>query len=430
MFKNMKLSMKISCGFAVLLVIAIGLGIAGRQGLKTMNAYTELTDQAMELIVTVNQCASLRRDFAIHGFTVGEGDTGNAVDKWQQAYDELTQKLQVLQGEEKLTDEQGALLKEVAGFTADYKTAFADTTVAQKAIDDSFAAWGKIGNDITGNINNALDTVIYPGKEKALQDNDLQQYATWSKIEKALNDDIIKNFLLQRILAVYFIKTEQDQQWNNYSEQIEKTKTGISRWKTMVGDYSTLLETADKLAASINEYGTTGQTFYQNVLKKRQTDKEMKVVAGGIVQNMEKLETSIAEVMHKGQASTNLMLLTFIISGVVIGVVLAVVITRSIVVPIQRIIDDLNEGAEQVASASTQVSAASQSLAEGATEQAAGLEETSSSLEEMSSMTKQNADNAQQANTLAVGISQICPGRQRSDAADESGDQRHPEKFR
>ena len=48
-----------------------------------------------------------------------------------------------------------------------------------------------------------------------------------------------------------------------------------------------------------------------------------------------------------------------------------------------------------------QVSAASQSLAEGATEQAAGLEETSSSLEEMASMTKKNAENAQEANSLA-----------------------------
>jgi len=42
----------------------------------------------------------------------------------------------------------------------------------------------------------------------------------------------------------------------------------------------------------------------------------------------------------------------------------------------------------------------SQSLAEAAAEQAASLEETSSSLEEMTSMTKQNAGNAYQANTL------------------------------
>ena len=82
-------------------------------------------------------------------------------------------------------------------------------------------------------------------------------------------------------------------------------------------------------------------------------------------------------------------------------VTLALLITRSITRPINRIIAALGEGSEQVTSASSQVSAASQSLAEGATEQAAGLEETSSSLEEMSSMTKQNADNAQQANTLS-----------------------------
>ncbi len=68
---------------------------------------------------------------------------------------------------------------------------------------------------------------------------------------------------------------------------------------------------------------------------------------------------------------------------------------------IENIVNVLSDGAEQIASASTQIASASQSLAEGATEQAAGLEETSSSLEEMASMTRQNADNATQANTLS-----------------------------
>jgi len=87
--------------------------------------------------------------------------------------------------------------------------------------------------------------------------------------------------------------------------------------------------------------------------------------------------------------------------GIVVGIVLAFFIARTIVSALKKIIDSLTEGSEQVSSASGQVSSASQSLAEGATEQAAGLEETSSSLEEMASMTKQNADNAQQANTLS-----------------------------
>jgi len=69
--------------------------------------------------------------------------------------------------------------------------------------------------------------------------------------------------------------------------------------------------------------------------------------------------------------------------------------------PINFIIKALNKHADQVASASGQISSSSQSLAEGASEQASSLEETSSSLEEMASMTRQNADNAQQADRLS-----------------------------
>jgi len=92
--------------------------------------------------------------------------------------------------------------------------------------------------------------------------------------------------------------------------------------------------------------------------------------------------------------------LTAMLVGVALAMALGILITRSIVGPIRRIIEGLSEGADQVASASGQVSSASQSLAEGASEQAASIEETSASIEEMASMTKQNADNAGQANSL------------------------------
>jgi methyl-accepting chemotaxis protein len=87
--------------------------------------------------------------------------------------------------------------------------------------------------------------------------------------------------------------------------------------------------------------------------------------------------------------------------AIVIGIVLAVFITRSIVGPIKKVIEGLTAGSEQVTSASGQVSSASQELAQGASEQASSLEETSSALEEMASMTRQNADNANQANATA-----------------------------
>ncbi len=72
----------------------------------------------------------------------------------------------------------------------------------------------------------------------------------------------------------------------------------------------------------------------------------------------------------------------------------------SLVNPIKRIVEGLNEGAAQMIFASNQLHSSSQQLAEGASEQAASIEQTSSSLEVMASITKQNADNANQVNSL------------------------------
>lgn len=87
--------------------------------------------------------------------------------------------------------------------------------------------------------------------------------------------------------------------------------------------------------------------------------------------------------------------------------VISLLVANSINKPIERIIEGLTEGSDQVASASDEVSSASQSLAEGSSEQAASIEETSSSLEEISTMTKLNADNANQADRLVKDANRV-----------------------
>jgi methyl-accepting chemotaxis protein len=86
---------------------------------------------------------------------------------------------------------------------------------------------------------------------------------------------------------------------------------------------------------------------------------------------------------------------------VVIGLVIAFLIVRSIGKVLREISETLAAGADQTASAAAQISSSSQSLAEGASEQAASLEETSASLEEITSMVKRNAEAAAKAKDLA-----------------------------
>jgi len=119
-----------------------------------------------------------------------------------------------------------------------------------------------------------------------------------------------------------------------------------------------------------------------------------------LIDGMQRAQNEATEQLSRLISRSSIVGLTTFLFTLGITLPAIFLISRSIVTPIRRTIAGLNEGADQVATASGQVSAASQSLAEGSAEQAAAIEESASSLEEMASMTKQNAEHAGQADTL------------------------------
>jgi len=123
------------------------------------------------------------------------------------------------------------------------------------------------------------------------------------------------------------------------------------------------------------------------------------------------INLQIAENVHKNAEATYqwtaLIVLTVSILGFVAGILLMWLIGGSVIKQLRELIQGLTEASEQVASASGQVSSSSQSLAEGASQQASSLEETSSSLEEMAAKTRQNADNADQADKAVKDSSRM-----------------------
>lgn len=91
----------------------------------------------------------------------------------------------------------------------------------------------------------------------------------------------------------------------------------------------------------------------------------------------------------------------FGVMTIVLSSIVVLLLARSIVNPVNALIQNLMVTADQLGDTAGQISNASQSLAEGASEQAASLEETSASLEEMASMTRRNAENAKGAKDSA-----------------------------
>ncbi len=122
-------------------------------------------------------------------------------------------------------------------------------------------------------------------------------------------------------------------------------------------------------------------------------------VIGAGVYDDELLEASnnIAALGKRG----NYLLIGLGAAAGILSIVVWLLMSSRLASRLSHIAETLQEGSSQVTQASSQVASASQALAQGASEQAASLEESSASLTQMATRTRQNAENATQANLVA-----------------------------
>ena len=135
------------------------------------------------------------------------------------------------------------------------------------------------------------------------------------------------------------------------------------------------------------------ERWFDTITKKIELMKEVETQLGADL---------VAMADNRMQADRSSLVITATIALIVItlSILMAAYLSSLIVGSLERISDDLTNGATEVHAAASQVSSVSQSLADGAGNQAAAIEETSASLEEISAVTKQNADNVGQAEAL------------------------------
>ncbi|MBI5593661.1 MAG: hypothetical protein HY881_24680 [Deltaproteobacteria bacterium] len=214
------------------------------------------------------------------------------------------------------------------------------------------------------------DVKAFIEKGKALKDDYLARHKFWAD---TLPEGRMKEMLVQKSYTPAMVFFDlRDNQFIPAIQKGDKAKATELAYGAMLDQYELHRKAVDEVVKLATEQNTDIETVAASAIKTK-----------------------------------TIIMISVVLIGIFGLCLLAFVISRSITRPINRIIEGLREGSDQVASASGQVSSASQSLAEGSSQQAASVEETSSSLEEMSAMTKQNASNAGQADSLMKQANQV-----------------------
>jgi len=215
-------------------------------------------------------------------------------------------------------------------------------------------------------------------------------------------DNSMKNQEKQRMVEASI----KFQEANDKMSKLVRTERGKELLANIRALQDTVKPITDKaLALAIEDKDREATQVLMNELRIPQ--RKLLEAIDGLIQYQEEVTRKTAEQAAANYSSARILLIGISTLAILAGLAISFFLTRGVTRSLNKVIDGLSEGAEQVIAASGQISSSTQSLAEGSTEQAASIEETSSSLEEISSMTKQNAQYAGQADILMKEAGQV-----------------------
>ncbi len=273
-----------------------------------------------------------------------------------------------------------------------------------------------------GEANKALDKYLQEDIDliRSAQGEELREAAERLNLGYRIRIDLLEQQRAARNMILS--TTDEDIQkyadaHDMYEQELRKELAEASEIATAAGrrdleDFTSKYETFKEFNTQVEE------------LTRKNTNNKAKAIAAGaqrekanqIDQQLASLVGLANEEMSQAKAASDenyarTLLILLVIGGasVVLGVVLAFFISRSI----SKQVDSMQGAVLNIVSGSQQISSSSQQLSQGSQEQASSTEEVTSSMEQMSSNIDQNADNASETEKIA---------KKAAEDAEESGE--------
>ena len=412
MLKDTTLSVKISIGFGILILIAFVLGMVAIVNMKTVEHKS--TKLAYEYAPEVEMANGMERNYRLAMYNMrGYGLTGSE-NYLRNARDNISQ-VKVSLNEAKMHGvKYPGLVKLIKGVTetekalADYEKLMDETEQRsgvieedRKLSDKAAGSYMKSCNAFLANQNSALDKEIESGQATINQLQERHNKVSWiNDIIDVGNDTRVKNFKAQALRDTSIMKGALTN-FSKMDDLLRKIRT-ITRKPF---DISQL----DEIEKSKNDYQTAMKGLLENLTRLQELAKERDRVGTIVVKAAEAISKAGVNITNQYSkeaaselSSASSIMITGLIIALILGVIIAIIIIRSITKPIITAVQTISDGNSQVVSASNEISSSSIALAEGATQQASAVEEVSATVEESTAINNQNAENSREANSLAT----------------------------
>jgi len=389
MLGTLTIGKKISLGFSsvLLLLVIVGViaGFALRRSSEGFMSYRVMAGDSN--LAGRFQANLLQARFDARGYLLGnlESDLKSFEERWGVLKDLVgqTEKDAAATSDTKKIGEAVSLM-------AEYRQNFDKIVELQKLSIKLFNDFNAAGGRMEGALSELIRSAMGGG------DNEVAGLA-----EKAMREMFIGRLHISR-----YLDTHDAGLMDRARGEFEEMRDTLASVEAKARD-----DSARKVLATVaqarDEYLTGMGRLVQSVAQSQKILVSLNDIGATIGKNIEAVKLDVISRQDglgpRLQSANDRSIMLMLVVGAVAllcGMCSAFFIARGTTRDIRHVADGLAESAEQVASASGQVSSSSQQLAGGASEQAASIEETSSSLEEMHAMTRQNAENAGQANIL------------------------------
>lgn len=444
-FKNLKFGIKLAIGFGIVMLLTLIIGFFGWYGAIRINGRIDKTDDIYKINEQILEVRRQEKNFIIRKEKKYVKNVQEHIDNIYQQAEETKKKFKQKVNKDKINDiivsmnnyeelffkyvkpekkkadamekmqvSARKVITEAENIRADQKALLEELrkklSASDKRIDDKLIK-ADDANRITKwflDLRRYEKNMIISGSEK-YHEQDNEEFNNAQKSHKEISDKILNliSDLIQRF---------------KFQKNIEQGK---------------ILKTA------FDEYLTNYNIYLELNNKQNEIDKNMIVYARNAIKLCDDILEGEDEKKFFEIRRFNTMIIIFSVIAIILGIIISIVIVRSITLPLKKSVRfanrlangdllaniDINQRDEigdlgkalkvmagkikeaitiahtvssNIAVASNELSSTSQQISQGASQQAASTQEMASSIEEMTSNIQQNTENAQQTGKISI----------------------------